>query len=90
MAQRLDTCARKGALSTSDLAAWFDLPYATVKCYRQGTQPQTARREQIEQRLQWLERAVRTDGGLPVPLSVRASQRKAHLAGVLERVRRKR
>lgn len=59
--ERLDTCARKGALSTADLAVWFDLSYQTVRSYRAGTEPYAARRPQIEQRLKWLESAIKNN-----------------------------
>lgn len=88
--ERLDTCARKGGLSTADLAVWFDLPYPTIRSYREGTQPNAARAPQIEQRLVWLERAIKDDPQLPVPLSVRAGDRRAFIEGVLGRVVNKR
>ena len=88
--QRIDACLEKGALSVADIALWLDLPYPTVKSYRQGTTPQAARQRQIEQRLSWLESAIRTDPRLPVPLSVRARERKAYLMGVFAGVSRKR
>lgn len=88
--QRLDACARKGALSTADLATWFELAYATVRSYRAGVEPYDARRSQIEQRLSWLESAIEHDPRLPVPLSVKAIERKEYVTGVLNRVRRNR
>lgn len=88
--QRLDKSARAAAFSTADLALWFDLPYATIRSYREGTEPYETRRPQIEQRLQWLERAVDKDSQLPIPLTVRASRRKEYILGVFNRVRRNR
>ena len=88
--ERLDACAAKGALSTADLATWLDLPYPTVRSYRSGAEPYAARRPQIEQRLQWLETAIKTDEALPVPLSVRATQRKSYILRVFNRARRHR
>ena len=88
--ERLEKVAYWGALSTQDLATWLDLPYPTVRSYRQGVLPNAARRPQIEQRLQWLETAIKTDEALPVPLSVRATQRKSYILRVFNRVRRHR
>ena len=85
---RLDKAALAGALSGADLALWFDLSYQTVRAYRVGTVPFTARAALIEQRLKWLENAVKTDPHLPVPLSVRARDRKKYILGVLNRARR--
>lgn len=82
LSDRLDACATSGAMSTSDLAWWFDQSYATVKAWRQGTTPRPARRKQIEERLQCLEKAVKTDGRFPVPLGVRAAQRAAYLRAI--------
>lgn len=78
---RLDKCAEHGALSTADLALWFDLPYPTIRSYREGiaAQPYTNRRVQIEARLQALEKAVKGDVRLPVPLTVRAKDRKTYI-----------
>jgi hypothetical protein len=80
--ERLDRCARDGALSTADLAEWFSLSYPTLKSYREGTIPNPARRQQIEQRLQWLETAVEKSPLLPVPLEVRAADRQSYIAGI--------
>ena len=80
--ERLDKCALDGALSTADIAVWMDLPHATVRSYRNGVEPYPARRQQIDERLQWLEQAVRKSRLLPVPLEVRSHQRKAHILRV--------
>jgi hypothetical protein len=77
-------------MSTADLALWFDLPYGTVRSYRKGTIPIDARLPQILDRLTWLERAIRVDLRLPIPLSVRAHERKEYLLGVRASGRRKR
>ena len=76
---RLDACALKGALSTADIAVWMDLPHATVRSYRNGVEPYPARRQQIDERLQWLEQAVRKSRHFPIPLEVRASRRKTYV-----------
>lgn len=81
--ERLDACATAGSLSTADLAEWFQIAYATMRKWRRGVEPYPARRRQIEERLAWLEDAVRHHRDLPVPLRVRASERKAHVQGVL-------
>ena len=88
--ERLEKAAYWGALSTQDLATWLDLPYPTVRSYRQGVLPNAARRPQIEQRLSWLETAIKVDPKLPVPLSVRATARKSYILGVLKGARRQR
>lgn len=80
--ERLDACATGGSLSTSDLAFWFDQSYATMRAWRQGTTPEPARRKQIGERLLMLENAVKIDPRLPVPLTVRAGERRAYLEGV--------
>ena len=80
--ERLDACARSGSLSTADLSKWFTLPYATLKSYRQGAHPYPYRQGQIEQRLRWLEHAVRYSPKLPIPLKVRASERQAYVEGL--------
>ena len=80
--ERLDACATKGALSTADLATWFDLSYQTMRSYRGGVEPYPARQKQIEQRLQWLEKAVKKHPSLPVPLEVRAASRKLYILRV--------
>lgn len=77
--QRLDACARRGGLSTADLAVWFDLSYQTVRSWRDGVEPYQSRRPQVEQRLLYLEAATDSDPRLPVPLSVRAQDRKSYL-----------
>lgn len=79
---RLDVCAARGGLSTADLAVWFDLSYQTVRSWRAGVEPYQSRRPQIEQRLLYLEAAVDSDPRLPVPLEVRAQNRKAYLKKV--------
>lgn len=81
--QRLDACAQRAAFSTADLAQWLDLSYATVRSYRQGIRPYVARRPQIEERLSWLEAAIKSDPRLPVPLAVRASERKKYIQDIL-------
>lgn len=88
--RRLDAVAKKGSLGTADLALWLDLSYQTVRSYRRGVIPQEARYRQIDERLKGLERALRTDSRLPVPLSVRARERKEYLLGVMSGVSRKR
>ncbi len=87
--QRLDRCAHEASLSTSDLSRWFDLPYATMKSYRQGAHPYPYRQGQIEQRLRWLEHAVRYSPKLPIPLKVRASERQAYVEGLRDRYARR-
>lgn len=87
---RLDKAAEAGALSTVDLATWFDFSDATMRSFRNGSMPVPARRAQIEQRLTWLESAIKNDPRLPVPLSVRAGDRKAYITGVRDSGRRKR
>lgn len=79
---RLDRCAKKGALSTADLALWFDLSYQTVRSYRNGINPYDTRRPQIEQRLLALEKAVHSDTRLPVPLSIWKDARKQYLLDI--------
>lgn len=79
---RLDACAKKGALSTADLAVWFNLPYGTVRSYRQGIEPYDYRRPQIEQSLTCLESAVAKNPGLPMPLSVFGAARKKYLRDI--------
>lgn len=79
---RLDACATSAALSTADLAWWFDLPYATVKSWRSGSMPRPNRRSQVEERLRCLEKVVKTDKRFPVPLNVRASERAAYLRAI--------
>lgn len=81
--QRLDRCALTAALSTADLAAWMDLPYATVRSYRRGVEPYAARRPQIEERLKWLEQASKKHPYFPVPLNVWAASRKTYIRLVL-------
>lgn len=80
--ERLDAAASRAALSTSDLASWLELPYRTVYDYRRGAEPYATRRPQIEERLTWLERAIADDPRFPVPLMVRAHERKAYLRAV--------
>lgn len=80
--QRLDLCAGQGGLSTADLAAWFDLSYQTIRSWRDGTTPYPMRRPQIEQHLLYLETAVDSDPRLPVPLKVRAQDRKNYIQKV--------
>jgi hypothetical protein len=85
--KRLDACAATGGLSTADLAMWLDLPYATVRSYRRGIEPYPARRPQIDQRLLALERAIKSDPRLPVPLCVKISERRQYLLSILGSVR---
>lgn len=80
--ERLDTCGRLGALSVADLAYWLDLPYATVRSWRAGSEPQAARIPQVLQRLQWLEAAIAEDPRLPVPLLIRSEERRKYLKGI--------
>ena len=80
--ERLDRVSTVGAISTADLAEWFGLPYATIRSWRSGSEPQAARRPQIEQRLSWLEDAVDTDPRLPVPLLVRSEERRQYLIAI--------
>lgn len=80
--ERLDACATSGRLSTADLAGWLELPYRTVYDYRRGAEPYPTRRPQIEERLTWLERAIALDPRFPVPLMVRAKDRKSYLRAV--------
>ena len=88
---RLNSAAKRGALSTADLAVWFTMPYQTVRSYREGRRrPTLARRLAIEERLQLLEKALRRDAALPIPLSVRNHQRQKLILGVLARVRKRR
>lgn len=86
---RLDLCAKRGALTTADLAVWLDLPYPTVRSYRLGrhVKPLESRLPQIEERLAWLETALKHDLRLPVPLTVRAAERQAYLRGVFRAAR---
>ena len=81
---------RRGAMSVADLAVWLDLSYHTVRSWRSGSVPSEARREQIEHRLLLLDKAIRADAALPVPLSVRAQERKKYIEGILNRVSRRR
>lgn len=85
--QRLDKAAKAGALSTADLAVLFESSYATLKSYRQGIRPHEARRHQLEQRLSWLEKVLKTDPRLPVPLSIRAYERKQYILDILGDIR---
>jgi hypothetical protein len=88
---RLNSVAKRGALSTADLAVWFTMPYQTVRSYREGRRcPTLARRLAIEQRLRLLERALKTDCQLPIPLSVRNHQRQRYIKGILTRANRRR
>ena len=80
---RLNTAATAGCLSTADLALWFGLPYSTIRSWRQGTEPSLPHRPQIEQRLRWLESAIKSDPKLPVPLSVRKGERKQYVQAIL-------
>lgn len=81
--ERLDACAEKGSLSTADLAVWFSAPHATLTSYRKGVEPYPHRRPQIEQRLKWLEQAVKKSSRFPIPLEVRALERKPYVQAVL-------
>lgn len=81
--QRLDKAAKIGALSTADLAVFFDSSYATIRSYRHGARPYETRRPQIEERLARLEKALKTDPRLPVPLNVRAYERRQYILDIL-------
>lgn len=79
---RLDRCAKKGALSTADIAVWMDLSYQTVRSYRQGVEPYENRRPQIIERLAQLEKAISSDARLPIPLGVWKQDRKKYLLDI--------
>jgi hypothetical protein len=80
---RLDKVARKGALSTADLALWFGLSYQTVRSWRKGVSPYQTRVPQIEERLEMLEKAVNSDSRLPVPLKIWKQDREKYLRDIL-------
>ena len=87
---RLDAVARDACFTTADLALWFDSHYATVRAWRDGINvPNAARLPQLEERLKWLKEACRVDAGLPVPLTVRAGDRKEYILGVRQRFSKK-
>ena len=83
LSERLNRCARTARLSTADLAVLFEIPYGTIRSYRQGTIPYPIRRPQIEERLIWLEAVIASDPRLPIPLRVRATDRAAWLKGIM-------
>jgi hypothetical protein len=84
LTKRLNTCRRKGGLSTADLAQWFTLPYQTMRMYVEGrAEPYEARRPQIDARLVALEAAIKRGRHFPVPLDVRLTERKAYIADVM-------
>lgn len=78
--ERLDACAASAALSTADLAYWFGLSHSTMRAWRcSSREPRRFRLRQIEERLEWLEYAIASDKGFPIPLEVRLSARRDYL-----------
>lgn len=75
--QRLRRCVERGNLTVSDLARWFDRPYATVRSWlAAGREPSggpvTVRRAQS--RLEALEQAVRDRSLRDLSMRQRAQQ----------------
>lgn len=78
---RLEAAQVKGDLRVSDLQAWFGRPYHTILGWLNGAEPHDHRTE-ILRRLDLLERTIRA-GRLPVPYSLKHSDRRAHVEGAL-------
>ena len=75
--QRLRRCVERGNLTVSDLARWFDRPYATVRCWfvvgrEPAGGPVTARR--AYERLAALEQVVRDQSLRDLPMRQRAER----------------
>lgn len=81
--ERLAAVTRKGSLSASCLAVWFQQPYGTVRGWREGSLPNEAIRAEVEKRLSWLEDAVEHDPRLPIPYSIRSRDRVPYLSRLL-------
>jgi len=82
---RVCAAAKQGALTTADLALWFDSAYPTMKAWRWGIHaPNAARGAQLDGRLTALEQAVK-EKQFPLALSVRAAERKTVILAIRHR-----
>lgn len=67
-AQRLQRVQRTGNLTIADLARWFDRPYATMRCWSNGTEPGGGPidRETVIASLELLEARIKAKRGFPL------------------------
>jgi nicotinic acid mononucleotide adenylyltransferase len=86
--QRLDRCMRTASLSPSDLAQWMDISYHSLRGYLKGVVPHEPRRSQVDERLKWLERAIKDDSRFPVPIGVRQQDRATYIDQILAKYAR--
>jgi hypothetical protein len=64
----LDECRRKAALSTSDLAIWFETPRTSIHNWLGGIKPHVHRRAFLDARLKVLLKVIeRAKSPFPVP-----------------------
>ncbi len=79
-----DLAAAKAAasLAITELAAWFDVDYSTMRKWLAGTIPHTHKHAHITARLDLLHKAIKRSKKLPVPVSLNFRDRMAYVLKV--------
>lgn len=81
--KKLHEVAESGALNTTDLSRWLDVPYSTVWQWLHGGREISADREiELTPLLQQLERAIK-QGLFPVPYAHQTQSNRATYIGMI-------
>lgn len=79
--ERIGRCVKRGDLTVSDLARWFDRPRATVNTWLRGRTPYGPSGRKALADLEALERAIDERGGaFPIPVALTWQERIAYLS----------
>lgn len=79
--KRLEDCMRRGDMTISDLARWFDRPRATINTWVTGRTPYGPSSRLAEERLWLLEYCIRNKRGFPVPANLSWTNRANYIRG---------
>jgi hypothetical protein len=87
--RELRACRDKADMTISDLAIWFDRPWATVKTWvNDARTPAGPAARDARIMLDLLKVAIRHSPGLPVPARMSWRDRTAHVRGIRDAARR--
>ena len=81
-------CMKRGDMTISDLAVWFERPRATVNTWVNGRTPYGPSGREAGASLERLHAAIRNKRGFPIPATLSWKKRADYIKGVRDAAQR--
>jgi hypothetical protein len=84
----LAQCMKRGDMTVSDLARWFDRPRATINTWVNGRTPYGPSGRLAFRLLELLQSSIRNKQGFPIPETLSWSKRADYIRGIRDAAER--